>query len=248
MIKRFARTPGPYFIKLYYYLAGLYFDFIQKRYKYGDLSFIVPSEFTTRVDRGYFALGAYEKSECDIVKKFVGKDSNVIELGGCIGVVACVTNRILARPMNHIVVEANPSLIPYITINRENNRCQFKIENCAVSFDNEVEFYHGQSMVLGSLCEGAGQCVKVKGLSFSDIESKHALQFDTVIMDIEGGEFKLIMENTGFFSRMKNVILENHPGILGAEKVIEYESTLRRAGFNKACHVGQVVAWQMAKE
>jgi FkbM family methyltransferase len=243
-LKRFVHNPGPYFTKLKYYLAGVYFDCVQKRYRFRDCSFDVPVEYTGRVDRGHFALGTYEKAECDVIVKVVNEDCAVLELGGCIGVVSCVTNRLLRGSSRHVVVEANPHLIPYITRNRDRNGCQFKIENCVITFQPDVEFFVGETMMLGSICRKSGPPIRVKGLTVSELELRHCVSFDTVIMDIEGGEYDLIRENGDFFSRMRNVILENHPEVVGRSRIVEYESLLIAAGFKRTFDVGQVTAWQ----
>src|SRR5688572_27871524 len=43
----------------------------------------------------------------------------VIELGGSIGVVACISSQHFGNPERHVVVEANPALIPVLTANRD---------------------------------------------------------------------------------------------------------------------------------
>jgi hypothetical protein len=62
------------------------------------------------------------------------RDLPVIELGGALGVVACVTNKLLAQPSAHVVVEANPLAIPPLTVNKEANHCAFEIVNRAIAY------------------------------------------------------------------------------------------------------------------
>ena len=76
----------------------------------------------------------YEEPERDALKEFLDPDLPVIELGACLGVISCLTNRRLRQPEKHVVVEANPTLVPMIEQNRERNGCRFRIVNAAVSY------------------------------------------------------------------------------------------------------------------
>ena len=68
------------------------------------------------------------------VKKHLRRDLPVIELGGALGVVACITNKLLADPTAHVVVEANPLAIPQLQLNKESNHCAFEIVNRAIAY------------------------------------------------------------------------------------------------------------------
>ena len=48
------------------------------------------------------------------IARSLRRDLPVVELGGSIGVVACVTNRLLKDRKAHLVVEANPLAIPHL--------------------------------------------------------------------------------------------------------------------------------------
>ena len=56
--------------------------------------------------------GQYEKPEREAVLRYLQPDWGVIELGGCIGVVSCITNKLLKNPENHLVLEVNPLFCP----------------------------------------------------------------------------------------------------------------------------------------
>jgi len=56
----------------------------------------------------------YEEPERKALTRFVNPELPVVELGACIGVVSCLTNRRLRAPEKHVVVEANPALLPLL--------------------------------------------------------------------------------------------------------------------------------------
>ena len=53
----------------------------------------------------------------------------IVEFGGGIGVISCLANRRIGQRDRHIVVEANPHLIPLLEKNRSLNRCAFTVVN-----------------------------------------------------------------------------------------------------------------------
>jgi hypothetical protein len=103
------------------YAAGGYFDLWCKRYRTEGLSFEIPREQTTRAMRGRFAFDTYELPERELIRKYLPSNARVLELGGGIGVVSCLTNSLLRDKHAHVVVEANPLLIPFLESNRDLN-------------------------------------------------------------------------------------------------------------------------------
>ena len=55
---------------------------------------------------------------------YVDPNLPVIEFGGCIGVISCLTNKKIKDKKKHIVVEAQPYLIETLKKNRNNNDCK----------------------------------------------------------------------------------------------------------------------------
>jgi len=75
----------------------------------------------------------------------------VLELGGCLGVLSCTINKRLGDPTKHVVLEANPALIPYLRGNREINRAAFIVTNSVVFGSgswNDHRGYRARSWVL----------------------------------------------------------------------------------------------------
>ncbi len=93
-------------------------------------------EITTAFKRHFF-FDNYEADERHALKHFLDPRLPVIELGGALGVIACLTNKRLNYPEKHVVVEANPGIIPLLKENRDRNNCQFTILNKAVAYGTD---------------------------------------------------------------------------------------------------------------
>ncbi|MDX1564158.1 MAG: hypothetical protein R3236_02075, partial [Phycisphaeraceae bacterium] len=76
----------------------------------------------------------YETEEIEAIGRHLNPGLPVIELGACIGVLSCLTNRKLTDPSRHAVVEANPDLIETLQANRAANGCSFEIHHGAIAY------------------------------------------------------------------------------------------------------------------
>ena len=180
---------------------------------------------------------AYEGIERKFVKSYVKPDDAVLELGGCMGVVACETNRLLKKPSRHLVVEANPASLAYLRKNRNRNGCDFAIENCLVSKSSDGVFYCNLHNPLASNQSSTdGTCITVPVFDLTTLLSKWNITPTTLIMDIEGSEYSFIMENIADLPQVSTIICEFHPAIIGSSKIDEAQALLRRHGFCRKEH------------
>ncbi len=123
-----------------------------------------------------------------LIPKYLKPSDSVLELGACLGVVSCITNKVLRAPSRHVVVEANPYCIAAIYRNRHENHCSFLIENCAATTQRDAVFSLNPRYVTSSSLQNSGGIpVKVPGRSFQELFDRHG-PFSVLIMDIEGGE------------------------------------------------------------
>ena len=159
-----------------------------RQYKTGDCRFIFPKRLVTLGFRSRFFFDIYEKPEKILVAQYVGKDDRVLELGACIGVISCITNRLINNKHDHVVVEANPELIPTLNRNKEINGSGFIIEHCMVSPDRFNEFYIHPLIVGGSADRATLRKTHIVNRTLNELAQKHG-SFTTLIIDIEGGEY-----------------------------------------------------------
>lgn len=220
-------------IKLY--LAGIYFSLFEKTYKVEGLDLLIPFDLTDIKFRGQFPINFYEKQERRYLKQFLPKNATVLELGACLGVVSCIVNRLLDSPEKHVAVEANPRLIPVIEANKHRNHCGFHIENCMVSSKKTNIFFIGKTILMSSNRRQSAEPISVQGKTVAELEQQHGLKFDTLVMDIEGGELDFLRENRAKLPEFRVVFMEIHPhrDILSPQEVAECEAILQEAGFEK---------------
>jgi len=212
------------------YLHGLLFDSKGGSYRTEEMTFAVPKQAIPVSYRSRFYFDIYEKAERHLIRKHLSPDARVVELGGCIGVVSCVINRLLRDGARHVVVEPNPSLIPTLTANRDRNGCAFAIEQCLVGDGDSGVFSVGKLMSGNRVGMRRGRRITVPMRSFYDIERRAGFEADTIVMDIEGGELDFMRLYADALRRTNLVIIEVHDSILGADGARFVRDTLSAAG------------------
>lgn len=185
-----------------------------------DMEIAVPPAELSRSFGGRFEWDSYERVERDLVVRYLHETDCVLELGGCLGGVACVANEKLADPSRHVVVEANPDLIPALTRNRDRNGRCFHIEHGIISRNSDGTFFIYDSILDGSAIASTHAVapramVKVPVATFSQIETKYNLKFNALIADVEGGELAFLDEHAEFLSNVDLLIIEFHRLVIG---------------------------------
>lgn len=188
---------------------------------------------TTQLKSG-FVWGTYERNERDLVARYLRRDLPVIEGGACIGVVACVTNRLLDDPTQHVVVEANPELLPALTRNRDQNKCAFEIVHAAIDQSGApVTFHLFRNFLGGSVQLPSKKQVTVPAVTVGALVKERGWDQISLILDIEGAEIDLIRKETDVLrDHVAVLIVEMHPGTTGEQSVTDALATLQRLGFS----------------
>ena len=164
-----------------------------------------------------FVNNTYEKDEIDLIncipniKKFA-----VIELGGGLGVTSTIVNKKLYNKEDHIVVEANPNILPYLKYNKFVNNCEFKIFPGIVGNNNV--FYSYDKIIAGSSHrkdnrEKNKKKHLVTNIKYKDFLKIYNLNPDLCIVDIEGGELEFL-QHLYLFKKLKYLVLEIHEGLM----------------------------------
>lgn len=176
--------------------------------------------------------GSYELPERVAARRYIRPEWAVVELGGCIGVVACITNKLLQSPERHIVLEANPLVIPHLEANRRVNGSSFTILNRALAYDREaVTFTPLEDFWGTSLYKNEGHVVTVPTTQLSTILSENHFEDFALICDIEGEELELVFRETKAVSKARLIIMEVHPDVIGKERVSLLLAKLLDSGF-----------------
>jgi len=225
-------------------LSGLLFTLAGSEYETQGCRFTFPRDRVGIRFRSEFFHDMYEDNERALVGKYLRPDDRVLEFGAGIGVLACVTNRQLGRGKTaHVVVEANPYLIPYLYENRARNGAKFKIEHCAVGADQDVTLYLGRDISRSSAHETSQTGVSVIANSLATLDAKDG-PFDVLISDVQGSEIHVFSSPSVIPKTLRLVIVEWHPGIVGEEAIAQCKRVLEDCGFVCKGRSGDVEAWE----
>ncbi len=195
--------------------------------------------------------GTYEREEIAMIERIPDlADLSVLELGGCLAVLTCVTNKKLSRPARHVVVEANPRLINYMELNKHLNNCSFAIEHGILSKQakakglEETTFFSYDNLVAGSAHrmderEANKRAHQVPVITLESVLEKTRsslkdpnFNFDVVMLDIEGGEMEFIKDNLEYIaSSVKYVLIEIHEFLMRQGYQRELVEMMEAQGF-----------------
>lgn len=223
------------FRDLKHLVGGIIFDLLCRDYHLGKLTFTIPFELTNKTFRGRYFWKTYEQREAEYIEKFLDPSATILELGGCIGVISCLANSKLADRRKHVVIEANPLLIPYLTINRNRNECLYSIVNTIITTGKRTKFYIHNLIVGGSQLRKTDRSIFLPSTTIRKLEKKHKLSFDTLVMDIEGAEKKFIEEFQNDLKNFKTLFIEFHPfmEMLTKKDINDCEKILTKIGFKR---------------
>ena len=184
----------------------------------------------------------YEYAEREALKRFLDHDVPVVELGACVGVVSCLTNRRLRDPERHVVVEANPALLPLLEENRIRNGCRFKVVHAALAHGVETVTFNVSDNVLASSLHGEQERgVIVPAVALAQLLNENGFTRATLVCDIEGAELQLVEHELPTLSkRIVAIIMETHERLVGEEPTREMFGRLRSAGFELVHEDGDV--------
>jgi FkbM family methyltransferase len=188
----------------------------------------------------------YESAERRAVVRYVRRDMPVVELGGSMGVVACVTNKLLKNPAGHVVVEANPLAIPQLELNRTLNGCQFEIVNRAIAYGTPSVTFSPSSDLAGSSITRAGDQapVTVDTVGLAELVRDRGFGRFNLVCDIEGLEYDLVCQEADVLKKADLVILETHARYIGEEKFRMMLTRLDELGFRVVEQIGFVLVLQ----
>ena len=213
---------------------GKWVELTGNRFKIDDLVFGLDDPTIRTASKSQFLFNLYEQPEIALVKKYVQPDVPIIELGGCIGVVSCVANRLLTNSTQHIVLEANPAVLDALKANRDRNGCHFRVEHAALGYASaNVEFYVNSGFMSGSTFRKTEQKIAVPAITIERLADQSQFARFNLLADIEGAEIDLVEHESEFLARhVQRILLETHPHIVGQAAVNRMIDTLRSVGFD----------------
>jgi FkbM family methyltransferase len=226
-------------------LVGRMVEVTGNRVRMHGLSFSVDNPAIATPAKSTLYFGLYETSEIELLKRLLDPDLAVVELGGSIGVVACVTNRLLSNPERHVVVEANPQVVPTLEANRNSNKCGFRVVNAAIAYGADViEFPVDHSFVTSSLYGDIGKTAQVAAISLGRLLEEARFDRVSMICDIEGAEIDLVRHEIGLLrDHVKLLVMETHPHLVGEAADGEMRDSILNSGFEEVGKSQTTYAW-----
>jgi FkbM family methyltransferase len=220
-------------IRINNWFVGRMVEILGNRVRMEGLVFSVDSPSIETSHKSILVFGLHELDERSLLRRHLPRNLPIVECGGGLGVISCLANRRIDRPDRHVVVEANPNLIPLIERNRTLNGCQFMVVNKAIAYDSPIIKFNVNSNFVGSSI-GVVSDEMVSVLAASMKETADAAGFDhfSLICDIEGAEAALVDREIDVLrERVPFILLEVHPGVIGSDAVDEMIFKLESVGF-----------------
>ena len=211
-------------------LLGLAFRLWRKRFYLDGMSFEVPLKGEVWSSLATYWFDDYEAPEREFCARFIRPVDRVCELGGCLGIVSMTINRRLTSPKQHLVVEANPFLIPFLEKNRVRNQGHFRVLHAAVGDGSPLLLDVSQGLLTSKRVDGSAPA-RTEMVPACTLESLCAKEgpFDVLVMDVEGAEQQVLRGEAWHSVRL--IILEWHPSLIGHDVFQQGQDALRGAGF-----------------
>lgn len=229
-LKCFASRFNNPFLSLWQSLRG-------RNFSVGENVFNFPPSAFPFLTRSMLLFDVYEKSERELVDCYLTEDDSVLELGACLGVMGVCVSKRIKRDNKHLVVEANPFLIPYLYQNRKQNGGNFQILHGLVGDGMFGEINLGDTALTTTSYDAptdTSSTFQVPTVDIDSLQKKYG-RFDSLIMDIEGSELDLIRNHLKDFEGFKKLIIEFHPEVYGTKAQNYLSELLGSIGFDCQC-------------
>ncbi len=212
----------------------------------GGCQFDVADPSIDRITAGVLMRGEFERPERQAIARFLDPELPVIECGGSMGIVSCITNKRLRRPADHLVVECNPDLIPRLQRNRDLNGCAFEIVEAAIAYGRSTVTFVRGDVVSGRVSYAEGHHT-VPALTLEAVASKRTWPTWTLVCDIEGAERELFEREIDLIAQhARCIILETHRDDRGVDTLDAIASALTEHRFRRVSSSGDVHVFQAA--
>lgn len=176
--------------------------------------------------------GTYEAAEADLVDEVVRPGTRVVEFGTGIGFISLLCRR-LAGDGNVRSFEANPAMEPVIRANYALNGMEPDLVMKAVTPDGApLTFYRDDNILSSSGFDRQrdAEAIKIESERIDRVVAD--FRPDVIVMDIEGAEVAVL---TGAdLSRVRALVIETHPHIVGEEATASLIEDLASQGFSQA--------------
>lgn len=188
------------------YVGSLLRKFSSGFLRTGGYRFFVESELVTSEICASLYFGLYERSEVSLIRRFLPRGVDVVELGSSLGVVTVNAIGATGGRARIVAVEANPALVQLIETNVKENfpTRDVTVVSRAVDYnDNDTTAFSVSRDNLGSrvsdVVTGGNTLVRVECVTLAELLAQYNIESFSLVSDIEGAE-------AGLFLREKDVL------------------------------------------
>ena len=192
----------------------------------------------------------YEAPEAMLISRYVPKGANVIELGGCMGVVSALIRQTIGPDAKHVVVEANPDLVAICKTNatRYASEGAAEVVQSAVDYSGKpsIAFAKGHNAHVGRVAQAGEAGFTVPTTTLSSLAAKLPEGRFALVCDIEGAELALVENEAETLRSVNPLILETHPGIYpeGQADLDRMCATLASLGLHQVSETEDVICFR----
>ena len=207
--------------------------------------FFVNAQRSSKTVISSIFFGFYESSEIRLIHRFYDGQSNVVELGGSMGVVSSHIASLMKNGKQLVVVEPNPHLGAVIDKNiRQFKQDNFKIVQAAIAYGApEVSIALSMDSTASSLSTTkAANAVKVPAATLSGIIKSHNFERYTLVCDIEGGEAGMLFHDKDALDKCDQLFIELHDTVMNGTNIPirEMVEQIKLIGFQLVYNEGPV--------
>jgi len=167
-----------------------------------------------------------ELPEQKMVVTYLTGNEKVLEIGGNIGRNSLVIASILENQNNLVTLESNPDIAKALHENRELNNFNFHIEISALS--NRKLIQKGWDTIPSDSLQDGWDWINT--ITFSEIENKYNIEFDTLVLDCEGAFYYILQDIPEILNNINLIIMEND--YWDISKKIYIDEILMKNNFN----------------
>lgn len=183
--------------------------------------------------RSVILSGNYELPEIQLISGFIEPEDRILEIGSALGFVGLHCRKVIGVK-DVICVEPNPQTLVYLRRNYELNCITPTVISAALSAcDGPLNFYVSDmfwcdAMYVRDDIPNSKE-INVVGLTFGSILKETNSVFNTLIIDIEGGEKYLPLNEIPNY--VNKILIELHPEVISNRSSHKILETLIRLNF-----------------
>jgi FkbM family methyltransferase len=150
-----------------------------------------------------------EYPEQILAMKYIPHDAVILELGGN-GGRNSVTLGYIISPNSHNMVVFESAQLPCEVLreNRDLNNLKFYVENAALS-KVRLQQNYWTTKPIGPSGRPDPSWIEIKTMTWSALQSKYRLPFDTLVADCEGALYQILHDEPDMLRNFRLIILEN---------------------------------------